>query len=461
MNAAAILQYSAVQILESLNDGVYVTDLDRRIVYWNRAAERITGWRPGEVVGRNCHDNILCHTDKDNRSLCGKEHCPLHRAIVTASGSSEPILIFAHGRNGGKIPVEVSVAPIHNDQGAVVGGVEIFRDASSQMRDLERARTIQTLSMRMPANDNPRLSFAAKYLPHDIIGGDFYTVEKLDQDRYAFCIVDVMGHGTAAGMYAMHLHSLWEANRRILDRPASFVTQLNKSLCQLVRDGESFATGLFGYIDLRAEAVALCAAGSPSFLLTREGKTRKVTMAGLPLGLIYDHLYEMTLMPLEPGDGLLLFTDGAVEITDHQDAMLGSGGMSGLIDAHGFPETEENLTEFLEKILRFSNHTNFPDDVTMLAIRYTGRPDQQKYFGPSPVTDHGATPQRSNNHETSGHRVPQVAAHPEGISFARADKLPSSAISGTAMRTFVREPDRSPQDVVPCDRLPSLGKLSP
>ncbi|OGQ85705.1 MAG: hypothetical protein A2512_10895 [Deltaproteobacteria bacterium RIFOXYD12_FULL_56_24] len=70
------------------------------------------------------------------------------------------------------------------------------------------------------------------------------------------------------------------------------------------------------------------------------------------------------------------------------------------------------------------------------------------------VADHGAPPQRSNNHGTSGHRVPQVAAHPEGISFARADKLPSSAISGTAMRTLVSEPDRSPQDVVPGDRLP-------
>ena len=69
------------------------------------------------------------------------------------------------------------------------------------------------------------------------------------------------------------------------------------------------------------------------------------------------------------------------------------------------------------------------------------------------ITDHEVCPKRSNNHEISGHRVPQVAAHPEGISFARADKLPSSAISGTAMRTFVREPDRSSQDVVPCDRL--------
>ena len=381
MSATAILKYSTGQILEALNDGMYITDLNRQIVYWNRAAERITGWSAEEVVGRNCHDNVLCHTDKDNNSLCGQEHCPLHRAIITGAGSLTPVLIFAHGKDGRKIPVQISVSPIHDDQGAVIGGVEIFRDASEQMRNLERARSIQTLSMRMPANDDPRLQFAVKYLPHDIIGGDFYTIEKLNANRYAFCIVDVMGHGTAAGLYAMHLHSLWEANRRLLDRPASFVSQLNKSLCQLVRDEESFATGLFGYIDLQAETLALCAAGNPSFLITRQGQTSRITLAGLPLGLIHDHIYEMTFMPLKPGDGLLLFTDGAIEITDNKDTMLGNKGMSGLIDVLGFPETEKNLAELLERMLQFSNQTNFPDDVTMLSLSYLGHSDHQKPSG--------------------------------------------------------------------------------
>jgi putative acetyltransferase len=58
------------------------------------------------------------------------------------------------------------------------------------------------------------------------------------------------------------------------------------------------------------------------------------------------------------------------------------------------------------------------------------------------VTNHGVSPQRSNNHGISGHREPQVVA------------------SGTAMRTFVREPDRSPQDVVPCDRLPETSRFT-
>ena len=77
-------------ILDSLNDGLYVCNRDRRILYWNRAAERITGWSSEEVVGLRCMDNILDHKDKDGRRLCGEEFCPLHRLSLVAldSGSS-------------------------------------------------------------------------------------------------------------------------------------------------------------------------------------------------------------------------------------------------------------------------------------------------------------------------------------------------------------------------------------
>ncbi len=370
---AAAMPYTADQVLNSLNDGVYVTDLERRIVYWNPAAERITGWSATEVVGRSCHDNVLCHTDKEGRQLCGKEQCPLHRAMITDHGSLAPALVFAKGKDGKRIAVQVSVAPIHDDQGRVIGGVEIFRDASARVRDLERARTIQQLSMRMPPDDNPRLRFAVQYLPHDMIGGDFYTVERLDNDRYAFCLVDVMGHGTAAGLYAMHLHSLWESNRRVLDRPATFVGQLNRSLCQLVRDNESFATGIFGLIDLRSEAIALCAAGSPSLILSRHGHSRQLKMSGLPLGLVGDHIYEITIMQMEAGDGLLFYTDGAIEITDQQDDMLGGGGLTSMVDRLGFPASGKALNKLVEQLLTFSNSVIFPDDLTMLAISYQGR----------------------------------------------------------------------------------------
>ncbi|MDF1614456.1 SpoIIE family protein phosphatase [Desulfurivibrio dismutans] len=372
-DGASPLTYSAPQILQAISDGVYVTDRRRRIVYWNQAAEKITGWAAGEVLGRSCYDNILCHVDKDGHQLCGEEYCPLHRAMRTGKASASPSLVFAQDKSGRRVPVMVNVSPIVDGRGEVIGGVEIFRDYSAEVHDQERARKIQSLSMQTPQGDTPGLQVAVKYLPHGMLGGDYYTMERLDEHRYAFCIADVMGHGTAAGLYAMHLHSLWENNRQVIDRPATFVSSLNRSLCSLVRDGESFATGLFGIIDLRAEALALCAAGSPSFVLYRGGRGRQIRLSSLPLGLVEDHVYEVTFLPLNPGDGLLFYTDGLTEVINQREEMLGGEGLLTMVNQLGFPADEEAMDHLAKKVLQFSNQIRFPDDVTMLAMQYTGR----------------------------------------------------------------------------------------
>ena len=98
-------------VLDSLNDGVYVTDTDRRIIYWSESAARITGWQAADILGKECSDDLLCHTNKDGRQLCGEEYCPLHRAMVTGQGSTSPVILFAGGKDGRRIPMRVSVAP--------------------------------------------------------------------------------------------------------------------------------------------------------------------------------------------------------------------------------------------------------------------------------------------------------------------------------------------------------------
>ena len=70
------LLISAEKIIDCLNDGVYVCDYDRRIVFWSKSAERITGWQSKDVLGRACLEDILNHVDKDGHRLCGEEYCP-------------------------------------------------------------------------------------------------------------------------------------------------------------------------------------------------------------------------------------------------------------------------------------------------------------------------------------------------------------------------------------------------
>src|SRR5664279_289788 len=107
-NPVSVLsEFDAPGLLNLLAYGAYITDPDRRIVFWNQAAQKITGWSAAEVVGRHCRDNVLVHMNKDGHPLCGYEQCPLHRSIVTGEPSTESLLVFAQHRSGSRIPVEV------------------------------------------------------------------------------------------------------------------------------------------------------------------------------------------------------------------------------------------------------------------------------------------------------------------------------------------------------------------
>lgn len=207
-------------ILDSLSDGVYVCDKDRRIVYWSKSAERITGWTSQDVVGRRCLEDVLCHIDKDGHRLCGEEFCPLHRAMVTGTSSNVPLIVFAQSKDGRRIPSQVSVAPIRDAAGEVVGGVETFRDVSAVLADLERAKRIQTLSLEEDLPEDPRIRFSTCYSPHDIVSGDFFAIRPLNADQYGLLLADAMGHGVAAALHTMHLSSLWGRFHHLLASPA-------------------------------------------------------------------------------------------------------------------------------------------------------------------------------------------------------------------------------------------------
>lgn len=132
------------QVLENIYDGIYVTDLQRKIVYWNRGAERLTGYGASEVVGRSCADNVLVHVDAAGNNLCCGL-CPLARTLQ--DGGMREADVFLHHREGHRVPVSVRITPVMDDGGAIVGAIEIFSDNSTKLAALEMAETFQGLAI--------------------------------------------------------------------------------------------------------------------------------------------------------------------------------------------------------------------------------------------------------------------------------------------------------------------------
>jgi phosphoserine phosphatase RsbU/P len=357
-------------ILDSLSDGVYVCDRDRRIVYWSKSAERITGWAPEDVIGRRCLDEVLCHIDKDNHLLCGEEFCPLHRSMITGATSSVPIIVFAKAKNGKRIPMQVTVSPIRNEAGEIIGGVETFRDVSAVLVDLERARRIQALSLEHDLPEDARVRISTFYMPHDIVGGDFYAVRQINADQYGFLLADVMGHGVAAALHTMHLSSLWGAHCHLLATPAEFAATVNRELAKVVKD-ESFATAICGVIDARQRSVRFAAAGGPPVLVVRsDGAVETLESPGLPFGMTEDATYDEVTAQFAPQDRLVLFSDGAVEIHNVNDEMLGVDGLVGILKKFGYPNSDIDINAVEEELLKFSNAIRLEDDVALLEVRF-------------------------------------------------------------------------------------------
>ena len=359
---------NAAEILNALPEGAYITDVTRRILFWNKAAERITGWSAAEVIGRTCFDNILCHVDKDQHQLCGKEYCPLHRSIITGQPSEAPLLVYAKARTGLRIPVEVTVSPLRDTAGKVVGGVELFRDASEAVAEMNRAKVIQENALRCPLPEDPRISFAMRYLPRDLVGGDFYRVEHTKGSHYAVWAADVAGHGVSSALYTMQLRALWEDLRPEFARPSRIFTAMNRRVRAIAPEEGYFATAVYFSIDAATGRMTYARAGHPAPMILRaDGSLQWLEEGGPALGMLDDVDYTEHQAELAPGDQLLVYTDGAVEIDDLQGHQLGLPGLQRLLGeclVAGVPDLEA----LEERLLAYSGCVHLPDDITLIRV---------------------------------------------------------------------------------------------
>jgi diguanylate cyclase (GGDEF)-like protein/PAS domain S-box-containing protein len=131
-------------LLDEVAEGVYFTDRQRRITFWNKAAERISGYSRREVLGRRCLENILIHVDNRGRSLC-MGLCPL--ACTLRDGQARRADIYLHHKDGHRVPVRVRVFPLRDAKRREIGAVEMFTDSSAEPALEARLKRLEKMAM--------------------------------------------------------------------------------------------------------------------------------------------------------------------------------------------------------------------------------------------------------------------------------------------------------------------------
>ncbi|MFW6189786.1 MAG: SpoIIE family protein phosphatase [Planctomycetota bacterium] len=360
------------EILDFVNSGIYVTDTERHIVFWNRTAEQITGYTAEEVVGKRCSANIMGHTDKEGQRLCTSDLCPLHRAMQRGSRAREAVLVYVQAKDGRELPLLTSVAPVLDDDGQVIGGVEVFRDESERIREMELARNVQRHMLNPAPPTDERASFQVHYVPREMIGGDFYHLRSISDDLFGVLVGDASGHGIHAALYCSIIYGAVRESEDRMSSPSSLLEAVNRRAC-LLAAGLGFFTAFCAVLDAAGGTLSYCAAGHPPPLLQRaDGEVDMLKGSGLPIGLQEEASYEDIAVQLEPGDRILVYTDGVTDVTVGQHERLGSRGLADLADDLPVQDGDHRLDRLYAALMDRCTTVQPEDDITLVSCLFSG-----------------------------------------------------------------------------------------
>jgi diguanylate cyclase (GGDEF)-like protein/PAS domain S-box-containing protein len=144
------------ELMDHLSDGVFIADVDRRILYCNEAAFRLTGYKAEEIEGQICRDKGFCPIGLLEQNLCHGE-CPLETAL-RGGGIYNANVFIAH-KNGYRIPVGVHIRPIRAANGSIIGVAEVLSDDSARQEAQRKTEELERLAFLDPLTQMPNRRF--------------------------------------------------------------------------------------------------------------------------------------------------------------------------------------------------------------------------------------------------------------------------------------------------------------
>jgi serine phosphatase RsbU (regulator of sigma subunit) len=231
------------------------------------------------------------------------------------------------------------------------------------------ARDIQQGLLPRNFRDYPHLSVAGCNFPCFSVGGDYFDVFPVGEKRTAFLIADVSGKGLGAALLTTMLQGVLSGMTLGTD-PARLFNHLNRFLCDHAEVGR-YATMFFGILDEEG-ALEYINAGHPSpILIRRSGNADEpFTEGSFPVGLVPEAEYATARVKLEPGDTLVLFSDGVTEAMDPDEDFFGMARLVKLLTGHNETPLDELQKLVLEAVENFARGASQADDLTLLLVRY-------------------------------------------------------------------------------------------
>lgn len=248
-------------------------------------------------------------------------------------------------------------------------------------REIEIAAQVQQDILPSSFPDIPGFAFAARAQTAQHIGGDFYDIRMLDSHRVGLLNADVSGKGLHAALMMATVHTMFLTEAKRSRSPAQVVRGVHELLLEISRADDMFVTAFCADIDTDAALMRYVRAGHDEPLLYRDGQVSLLSGQGRFLGMFDELAVEERHLQLEPGDTLVLYSDGITDAINLSGERFGVERLSQVVASHIDQQagaTPDELVDSLceavfRSVARFQGVAPQFDDMTLQVIVYGGK----------------------------------------------------------------------------------------
>jgi sigma-B regulation protein RsbU (phosphoserine phosphatase) len=260
-----------------------------------------------------------------------------------------------------QIAISIENALLHEQEKAFTRMQEEVRLAAQIQRNL------------LPQSSPPIAGYeiSGSNIPAHAVGGDYFDFIQISEDRWAICIGDVSGKGLPASLLMANLQATLRGQTLLDAPPGECLRRANRLLFQSTSP-EKFATLFYAILDARKHTLLFSNAGHDNpFVLHHGIESRRLKTGGIPLGMFEDFVFEEETISVEPGDLVVMCSDGIAEAMNAHEEQFGEERLSAILAQPGHPSPQDVIRRTLEAAKEFTGSTPQSDDMTIVVIRRT------------------------------------------------------------------------------------------
>ena len=362
------------KLFNSSPEAIVLHDNNDLVVDVNSEFTRLFGYTREEAIGKLI--NELVAPEEMREESARLSHQVINGQIVEKDTQRKC-------KDGTLIDVSILGAPIlyGNKQ---MGVYAIYRDITERKRAeevrirlQEEARMARNIQQNLLPDANPRLpgyDIAGKNIPAQNVGGDYYDFISLDEHRLVLALGDVSGKGIAASMVMANLQATIRAQTLYDADPRICLEKANKLLYQST-DSKTFISLFFGVLDTRVNTLTYANAGQDLPVLFQPGhKPVPLKTRGIALGMKDNVIFRKKEIILQPGDRLLIYSDGITEAMNEKMEEFGEDQLVELVQRYSSLSAQELISKIISKVNKHSDNSVRNDDMTLIVlIRKSGR----------------------------------------------------------------------------------------